>query len=402
MVSLGLSVVLRLGVVAGLGVALGVPCASAQSAPAAATSPAPAGLRNPRPTAASGTVTGHVYCTDTQRPARFADVDLLREYIPGGGNASAAPAAPSYQSVGRGRTALDGSFVIPGVAAGDYYVMATQTGYVSPLAVARAAGKALGGVPLTHVAENRSADVLVSMDRGAVVTGRVTYDDGSPVAGVSVRLRPATDATVGGGGGRGGFGGPGGDTGTGFTDDRGVFRASGLSPGKYLVVATVQTETTGGRGGGFGGRGSFAAPISVYAPATQHRSEGRVLEIHGGETVDGADISVALAGLHVVKGSVESKADAHLLNSGSVTLTDTQDGSFSRTATVGRDGTYFLEYLPAGSYTLSVSGADRSGGGRREDSDTTRRYVSATTNVVIGEHDVAVDPVLLAEAPASQ
>ena len=367
----------------------------------------PVRLGQPAQTGPTGTVTGHVYCTDTQRPARFADVELLSEsantrQAPAAGS-SAAPAAPNYQSVAHGRTALDGSFTLSGVPAGDYYVMATQTGYTSPLSVARTAGKPLSGVPMTHVEANRSADATVSMDRGAVVTGRVVYDDGSPVAGVSVRLRPVTSTDANGRFGNGFFGT--GDNGSGFTDDRGVYRASGIAPGKYIVVTTVQTETTGG---GFGGRGggrfSFSPPINVYAPNTQHRAEARALEIRGGETIQGADISVALAGLHSVKGSVESKADAHLLNSGIVTLTDTADNTFSRTAAVTPDGTFFLEYLPPGNYMLSVTGADRTGDdrGRRGPDTTSVSYQPATTSVIVGEHDVAVDPVMLAQATAAK
>ena len=379
---------------------IGLAAVSALAAGSRAQTATPAA----RPVVATGTVTGHVYCNDTQRPARFADVSVLRETAAAtaAGPAGAVSAAPNYQEVGRGRTALDGSFVVTGVPAGDYYVMASETGYVSPLTVARMTGKAIARVPFTHVDAGRAgADVTVAMDRGAVVTGRVTYDDGSPVAGVPVRLRAlsATDA----GGGRGGFPGffGGGDNGSAVTDDRGVYRASGIAPGKYVAVATVQTETTGGRGGydRDRGRGGYTAPISVYAPATQHKTEARVVDIRGGETVQGADIAVALAGLHSVRGSVESKADAHLLNSGYVTLVDATDGSFSRTATVGSDGAFFVEYLPPGSYTLNVSGADRSGTGR--DSETTKRYVAGTATVVVGEHDVAVDPVMLAEAGAT-
>lgn len=375
------------------------------AASAFAQTPAPAGVNlGQRAPAASGTVTGHVYCTDTQRPARFADVEVLSEVQPAGGSSTAASTAPSYQPVARGRTALDGSFAVTGVQPGDYFVIATQTGYINPVSVSRTAQKPITGAPKVHVEANRSSDAMVSIDRGAVVGGRVIYDDGSPVAGVAVRLRPVTGADVNGRFGNG-FGFGQGDTGTGITDDRGVFRVSGVAAGKYILVTTVQTETTGGGGfggrGGGGGRGGFSPPISVYAPNTQHRTEARTFDIRGGETLDGADVVVALAGLHSVKGSVESKADAHLLNSGTVTLTDASDTSFSRTGIVSADGTFFLEYLPPGNYNLSVTGADRSGNGRRDDT-TTVSYQSATTSLVLGDHDLAVDPVTLAVATAGK
>ena len=309
---------------------------------------------------AAGAVTGHVYCRDTQRPARFADVELLRQSTNDSG-------ATSYQGAGRARTALDGSFVINGVAPGEYYVAAQLTGYVSASAVARLTQKPIAGAPLARVDVNRSADVQVVLERGAVVTGRVTYDDGTPIPGVPVRLRTA-DSSASTANQRGGFGAFGafsgsGDFGSGQTDDRGVFRASGIPPGRYVVSSIVQTETTGrvfsgGRGGDFRG-GGFPTFLSVYAPATMHKPSAHVVEIRGSETIDGIDIQVALAGLHVLQGSVLAKSDSHPVNSGLVALTDTADASFSRTSIIEPDGTFRLEYLPAGNYSLRVQGQDR-------------------------------------------
>ena len=101
---------------------------------------------------------------------------------------------------------------------------------------------------------------------------------------------------------------------------------------------------------------------------------------------------------------MESKADAHLLNSGDVTLTDAADTSFSRSAYVHADGTFFLEYLPPGNYTLSVTGADRTGveRGRRDSDSSTVSYQGTTTGIVIGDHDVTIDPVMLAQATAAK
>ena len=196
-----------------------------QTAPRVAAPP----LAPPSP---GGTVTGHVYCADTQRPARFANVQLLRQADPpsGGQNTNRGP---MYQSVGNARTALDGTFAITSVPAGDYYVAATMTGYISPMAVARMTQNPISGVPSTHVEAGRTADVVISITRGAVVTGRVTYDDGSPVPGVTVRLRPVASTSVTAGGTMGGFGqlggGFGGDLGAAQTDDRGIFSPGGAA-----------------------------------------------------------------------------------------------------------------------------------------------------------------------------
>jgi hypothetical protein len=352
-----------------------------------------------------GTVTGHVYCADTQRPARFADVELLRQSDV---SSQTQNRGPMYQSVGRARTALDGSFAITGVQSGDYYVAATMTGYISPMAVSRMTQSPIAGVPFTHVEGDRSADVVISMTRGAVVTGHVAYDDGSAVPGVTVRLRPVASTSATAFGGPGGFGGGifGGDLGFGQTDDRGVFRVVGLPVGSYNVVSTVETESTGK---GQPGRGGFRGPaptLSVYAPAAMRKSDARVVEIHGGETVEGADIQVALAGLHSVQGSVESKADGHMLNGGTVSIADAADASLTRTAGIDSDGTFRVEYLPAGNYTLTVRGEDRTLNGTqdnrsRQPASSVTRYQSATQAVTLGNSDITVDPVQLSAVQAA-
>jgi hypothetical protein len=290
-----------------------------------------------------------------------------------------------------------------------------MTGYVNPAAVARMTQAPISGVPMTHVEVNGSANVTVSMERGAVVSGRVTYDDGSPLPGVSVRLRPVASGGSGGAqvgifngmiGVPGFVMGFGGDMGSGQTDDRGVFRISGVPPGKYNVMTTMATQMTGSgqaRGGGLTG---IPPMLSVYAPASMHKTDARVVEIRGGETLDGADITVALNGLRTVKGSVEAKADGHMLNSGIVSLADAADSSLSRTAGIEADGTFRLEYLPPGTYTLTVMGQDRSqdNGGRdrgRGGNGPTKRYERGTATVTVGDHDVTVDTVQLDEMKSS-
>lgn len=351
-----------------------------------------------------GAVTGHVYAADTQRPARFADVELVQEQeIDRGGRGRGV----NYNSAARARTALDGSFRIENVPPGDYYVVASMTGYVSPVMVARMTQQPLSGAPQTHVAANNASDVVVTMERGAVVTGRVTYDDGTPVSGAPVRLFGVGSPSSTGGVVNmfaGGFGGI--SFGGGFTqtDDRGVYRVMGVAPGKYVVSTIVQTETVGE---GRTNRQVFRMPqsLTVYAPTTMHKAEAQVVEIHGGETVDGVDVRVGLNGLHAVKGTVTSKADGHALNAGFVSLFDTSDNSALRTATVDADGSFRMDYIPTGSYRLDVIGQDRTqpdGNGDRPPTTPGRRYERTSVNVTVGDHDAALDAVQVDEVKSSQ
>src|ERR1700761_5823599 len=79
-----------------------------------------------------GTVTGHITCADTQRPARFAQVSLIATKTPPGYDASHE--IPFAQQGGEGpvHTDLNGGYIIAGVPPGQYYLSVELTGYATP------------------------------------------------------------------------------------------------------------------------------------------------------------------------------------------------------------------------------------------------------------------------------
>ena len=77
------------------------------------------------------TVSGHVYCADTNAPARMASVILqpaeaIDAFKPGADN----HVSSHGESV---QTLLDGSFTIQHVPPGTYYVIASEPGYILSL-----------------------------------------------------------------------------------------------------------------------------------------------------------------------------------------------------------------------------------------------------------------------------
>jgi hypothetical protein len=356
----------------------------------------------------TGAVSGRVLCADTQRPARFAEVSLLRkpDATDQGGDANGR--GSNFSAMGNGRTTLDGSFVITSVPVGDYYVIARVAGYIVP-GGSGASGSAadmdsvMSGVPQVHVDAGRESRADLTLQRGASVSGRVLFDDGSPASGVTVQIRSADAADQ-----LSPVRFMGLTQGMRFaqTDDRGMYRLSGVGPGKYNVVAMI---TAGGgsrfigtvRGTTVGDRPASPVSVLVYAPGKFHAADARVLDIRAAEEVSDTDIVANLVGLHSVRGSVLSAADRHALSGGSVSLLDQTDKGFQRHVQIESDGGFHFDYLPAGSYTVSVGGAaDVTAShdpARPWAVETSKRYGQVGTSVVVGEHDMALDALLAPE-----
>jgi hypothetical protein len=145
------------------------------------------------PKPATGTVTGHVICQDTQRPARFAQV-LVFSVPPAvtpvgkfdGTSQKSVDAfikaqtdAMTAMSFTLAQTGFDGSFSIDGIAPGDYYVMASVGGYVQPHEIVQAAydegqdvTRGISGIPMVRVSADRAIDAEISVTRGAAVEGQ--------------------------------------------------------------------------------------------------------------------------------------------------------------------------------------------------------------------------------------
>ncbi|MES2394178.1 MAG: hypothetical protein V4555_21275 [Acidobacteriota bacterium] len=323
-----------------------------------------------------GAVTGTVICSDTQMPARFATVMLMPvkqaedagdrgpgRFFGGGG--------------GSGRTDLQGNFSVNNVAVGDYYVVASATGYVSAMDAMRMvseqggdASTVLAGLPQVHVAAGVSSNANLSLARGGVIAGKLVWDDGSPAAGVQVSAVVQTDGASPAQNNRSGMifnvGGVGG--GFGITDDRGQFRLTGLMAAAYLVRATVEAPASGPSMRGF----SRAFALTMYAPGKIRKSDAKAVTVGAGEERDDAGFTLNLQGLHTVSGHVSAVSGPAVM-AGTVRIVDATDSSLSRTAQLGEDGNFSLTYVPSGTYTLTASGSTsaqnggtfvRGGGGR--------------------------------------
>lgn len=203
----------------------------AQSPQTAASDTAPTG---------TGLILGRIVDADSGSPLSGAIVSVT---LPNAGRRGNAPTdASALAQAVRGGTAAqpvavmtdsDGAFVLRNLPAGTYSFMTTMPNYTGggynqqtpdggSQQLSLADGQQLGGVAL-------------KMWKLASISGTVTDENGDPVVGVFVRVlrRPVV-------GGRpvvqlSGGGKP--------TDDRGQYRAFGLTPGDYIVAAPSYATT---------------------------------------------------------------------------------------------------------------------------------------------------------------
>src|ERR1035437_9262880 len=156
------------------------------------------------------TVSGRVTCGDTGKPARFAAVQLIPEKLPQKSPTSDWSNVKSEKDVAKllaknisfgqkstglsAVSAIDGSFEMPKVPAGTYYIVAQLKGYLSPLDALTSEEKFGDGSKAISRIQAQAEKIVVQsapvradvrLERGGTISGVIRYDDGSPAAGVT-------------------------------------------------------------------------------------------------------------------------------------------------------------------------------------------------------------------------
>ena len=322
-----------------------------------------------------GNVQGHVLCADTQRPARLAEIKLVK--VPSADargevkTANFSDAAPSGNSV---ETSLDGSYTLANVAPGDYYLVVDKPGYLIPLGGFSAKELATPGKDMqerlakaaVHTITVRPGQATVEdvvLERGASVSGTVLYDDGSPASNIAIKVLTldakgkwvpvdnsryrGLPAYIG-------------------TDDDGRYRITGLPAGEYATEADLTLAdhnfSSGPMPNNPGGtieirmdRTRFSLPI--YSGDVLRKPEAKSYSLGSGEARAGSDLVFPLAKLHKVGGQVLAH-DGHPLNGGKVTLLFPDDNSELTDTSIQEEARVFeLNFVPEGDFTLKVTAA---------------------------------------------
>lgn len=326
----------------------------------------------------NATVTGHVYLDDTRAPARKATVYLEPA-------AALQADAPPNRSAGQDRgpvtasveTKSDGSYAFTHVAPGSYYVLAACPGYLSPflrLSLAEGRSQYEQGSPLGPTQKDAKDRILESLsrvdvqsgvpatadltlERGAAVSGNITYDDSGPAAGLDVQVlvrglthgkatwsplpfEPFSFAH------------------SHRTDDRGNYRISGLPPGQYVVAASLEVTDaksfSSSSGGSSFSSNAHSSRLSFYSGSTPRESDAVAFTLQTREERTGEDILLPMNKLHTIRGNIVSALDGHVINSGQVILLHADDHSLAGHQNLTEDDPSFtFNFIFEGDYILS-------------------------------------------------
>jgi hypothetical protein len=312
-----------------------------------------------------GAITGSVVCHDSNSSARFAVV--LTIPIPVFDASGKKLTLPRVNGRDVATTNLEGTYTLPKIAPGDYFVLAELDGYLSPVGqfsqedlenlTPERIKKLAGLIPSVHVEPGKTSHADVTLERAASISGSVTYDDGSPGIGVYVQVEPAQDVPadkrplVQGLVARGML----------QAGDHGQYRINGLPDGKYVVEVSMgmptyednpmapEFEQDPYQGYPLGGI------VRIYAEKTVRRKDAKIYELTQGEDLSGADIEIPLRGLYSITGTVVAQGNQPPIVFGDVSLQDVSDKTLRRSTPVIADGSFRFFYLPSGKYELKTT-----------------------------------------------
>lgn len=254
------------------------------------------------------------------------------------------------QNDGENYTALtvpDGSFRIENIKPGRYRLFVERTGYQE---IDKHHRHTEGRV-LTLSAGQEVKDLAILLQAAAVVEGRVTDEDGDPLAEAQVAvLRQAFTQ------GHSHWE----QAGAERTNDLGEYRIAGLAPGKYFVAVTPPPdfrsliETTGNTPGvapHAGAASEKPAPLAyqtTYYPGTRDRAQAAPIPLHAGDDFP-ANFSLTPSPSLTIRGSVVNLPPG---SSAAVMLQSKDFNLVLSGAEMHKDGSFEIRDVSPGAYTI--------------------------------------------------
>ncbi len=287
--------------------------------------------------AAAAIVSGVVTKLPGSDPVKKALIELIAENQSDGGNYTAL-------------TLADGSFRIENIAPGRYRLFVERTGYQE----IDNRHHPIDGRTLTLTAGQEMQDLVIRLQAAAVIEGRVTDEDGDPMANAQVAVLRQTFVS-----GHSRWE----QAGAERSNDLGEYRISGLAPGNYFVSVTPPPDfrslieaTSNVAPNAARGPTDKPAPPSyqtTYYPGTKDRSQAGAIQLHAGDDFP-VNFSLTPSPSLTVRGSVALPAGA----TASIMLQSKDFNLVLNGAEVHKDGTFEIRDVSPGAYTIFATVED--------------------------------------------
>ena len=250
------------------------------------------------------------------------------------------------------KSGSDGAFSVDMLRPGRYSIEARKTGFTIPR---RKAGQA----PEFFILEKgtKKSGITLELLPQATVSGRVTDDNGEPLAGVNITAEALRQTPSPSSFGR-----------VITTSDRGEYRLYDLEPGRYriravpplnpMIMEPRSRDTKSARAVPEVATGPRDGPVPVYYPAATNAEQASAVEVVAGDERQGVDIQMVKARVFEVSGKVIPLAGTASANGiagmGSAVLISTRKAQFSAASTsiIDTAGRFVLKGVAPGSYVV--------------------------------------------------
>ena len=237
-----------------------------------------------------------------------------------------------------------GRFAFESVAPGTYRLWADRTGYVRSEYGSKTQGRLGSTISVSPAQEISKLDIRLQPH--AVIAGRVTDEEGEPLANVQVQtlmfrylqgkrtLMPASGAS---------------------TNDLGEYRIFGLAPGRYYLSAVYRNMMAmPGTVSSNPGNQPDEGYALTYFPGTHDTRTATPVQVHAGRPLSGVDFRLQRVRTARIRGRL-TNFKAHPMNRPMIMLTSRGSGftMFDRNTAMPRaDGTFEMRGVAAGAYYL--------------------------------------------------